>query len=225
MTDQRQPTLSMLDVATIIVTAVIAAAALWIASRGPTGPIPIHFDWRGVPDRMGDRTDAAMVVGTLAVLVLVTAGGMGLAVRRADEPARRRGLAMGQALSLFGIGGATLIMCLTMLRTAAGEDLPMTAGGSFLLLVLGAGMGRVGPNPFIGVRTPWTYKSRLSWERSNRLAGRLFFWLGLAGLLSAPFAPATESMIVLGILIIVIAAWAIIESWRVWRDDPERKPF
>ena len=39
-----------------------------------------------------------------------------------------------------------------------------------LFAALGALLGRVGPNPWVGVRTPWAYKSRTAWDRSNRLA-------------------------------------------------------
>jgi uncharacterized membrane protein len=77
----------------------------------------------------------------------------------------------------------------------------------------------------VGVRTPWTYKSRLAWDRSNRLAGRLLFLIGLAGLVSAPWAVQPLALIALIVAILVAAVWSVIESWRVWRTDPDRQPF
>lgn len=229
MTAVRPPMLSLLDVATGVVTAAIAVFAVWMAVNGPAGPIPVHYDWQGQADRMGDRTEVALLMGFMAVMAGVIGGGMALGARRTDDPVRRRGLRLGQGLSLAAIGGTTLFMGLTMLNAAAGEAPPpvgwATLGVSVLLIVVGAGMGRVAPNPVIGVRTPWSYKSRLAWDRSNRLAGRLFFWLGLAGLATAPFVPGVLGMTVLGVLILASAVWCIFESWRVWRSDPERQPF
>ena len=98
-------------------------------------------------------------------------------------------------------------------------------GISLLFLAIGAFLGRVGPNVAVGVRTPWTFKSKLAWERSNRLAGRLLFLLGLAGLIATPFAPQPAGTTVLIAGVILAALWSVIESWRVWRADPDRQPF
>ena len=96
---------------------------------------------------------------------------------------------------------------------------------SLIFLIMGALLGRVSPNPFIGVKTPWAYKSRLAWDRSNRLAGRLMFWLGAAGLIASPFALQPLGLIVLITGVLIATAWSVFESWRVWRADPDRQPF
>lgn len=81
----------------------------------------------------------------------------------------------------------------------------------------------MGPNALVGVRTPWTYASRLAWDKANRLAGRLFFWFGLLGFAAAPLVPQPAGMRAVVVATIAIAALAVFESWRVWRDDPERR--
>ncbi|MNS80009.1 hypothetical protein D3C72_1136760 [compost metagenome] len=108
----------------------------------------------------------------------------------------------------------------------AAPSLTMSAAlMSLLFAVMGAFMGRVAPNPIVGVRTPWAYKSRLAWDRSNRLAGRLFFWLGLLGLITAPLAPQPLGFSLLIVGVLIAAGWSVFESWRVWRADPDRQPF
>ncbi len=84
-------------------------------------------------------------------------------------------------------------------------------------------MGKVAPNALVGVRTPWSLTSKLAWEKSNRLAGRLFFWGGLVGVFLAPVAPAPLGMRVLLAAVLLIGAVTVLESWRVWRSDPERR--
>lgn len=227
MTAARRPT--GLDLATLLVAAVIGAVALWILFAGPTGPVPMHFDIHGEPDRWGDRTELAGVIGLMAAMAVSLGLPMGWYARRADDPARARGLRFGQLISLLAIGGTTAFMLATILGPTVGLALAgpqwITAGVGALLVMIGAGMGRVAPNPIIGVRTPWAFKSRTAWDRSNRLAGRLLFWIGLAALIAGPFAPQPYAAFALVAAVIIAATWSAVESWRVWRADPDRQPF
>ena len=220
---------TLLDAATAVTAVAIAALALWIGTHGPLGPLPMHFDLQGRPDRWGDRAELAMVLCFMAAMAAITPGLMGWFAARSEDVSRRRGLRMGQLVSLIAIAGAAAFMIFSILRGAAGETGASggwaMAGLGLLLAVVGAGLGRVAPNPVIGVRTPWAYKSRLAWDRSNRLAGRLMFWLGLAGLAAAPIAPQPVGMTSLIVAVLVAVVVAVVESWRVWRADPDRQPF
>ena len=226
MTDRR---FTLLDAATVAVTVAIAALATWVWFRAPDVPYPMHFDTQGRVDRWGGKGELAAVFGFMAVMLAITGGMMGWYAEASDDRARRRGLRAGQAVSLIAIGGVTGFMAWTILGGAAGAEPPpiawIMALTGLLLTIVGSGLGRVAPNPLIGVRTPWSFKSRLAWDRSNRLAGRLFFWLGLALMFSAPIAPQPLGAISMTALILIAALWSIIESWRVWRTDPDRQPF
>ena len=189
----------------------------------------MHFDIHGQPDRWGDRNELAGVIGFMAVMAAITAGPMSWYAKRTPDAARRRGLEVGQLVSLLAIGGVSAFMVWTILGHAASQAAPsmtlIAALMSLLFAVMGAFMGRVAPNPIVGLRTPWNYKSRLAWDRSNRLAGRLFFWLGVLGLITAPVAPQPLSFGLLIGGVLIAALWSVFESWRVWRDDPDRQPF
>ena len=71
-------------------------------------------------------------------------------------------------------------------------------------------------------RIPQPFESQYG---SNRLAGRLFCLLGLAGLMAAPWIgqPLGIKALVGGVLL--SAGLSVAESWRVWRADPNRQPF
>ena len=191
-----------------------------IAVFGPTHPLPMHFGLDGQVDRWGDRTEMAGIALVLAVISLAAM----LFARRPDQEThllrdrRYSQRAVVWVLSLI----ALLEACLTW----GWFDQPGPRFGmvviSGLLAFIGVLLGKTSPNAMIGVRTPWTYASRLAWEKSNRLAGRLFFWGGLAGGLAAPFAPQPEGMQAVSLGALAIAAIAVFESWRVWRTDPDR---
>ena len=218
-----------LDAFTALTIVGLTTLAIGIAVAGPTGPVPMHFDIHGQVDRWGDRSELAGLIAFMAFMAAITAGPMSWYAKRTPDAARRRGLEIGQLVSLLAIAGVSAFMVWMILGRGAsqtGVSLAMTAAlMSLLFAVMGAFMGRVAPNPIIGVRTPWNFKSRLAWDRSNRLAGRLFFWLGLAGLITTPVAPQPLgfSLLIAGVLI--AAGWSVFESWRIWRTDPDRQPF
>lgn len=217
---------SAADVATVAVGLIVIAAGVGVVVAGPTELMPVHYGLDGEVDRWGGRGEVGGLIALLGGLIVVIAGGAGLAAGRADDPARRRALRMAQLVSLITLVGVALFAGGASLGgvTSIAGGLPM-AGFSLVLLAAGAFLGRVGPNPFVGVRTPWTYKSRLAWDRSNRLAGRLLFVLGLFGLAASAVAPQPAGLIALGAGLVAALLWSVVESWRVWRADPDRQPF
>jgi uncharacterized membrane protein len=98
---------------------------------------------------------------------------------------------------------------------------PMAAWA--ILAILGAVVGKAGPNNVVGVRVFWTRHSRLAWDKANRLLGRLFFLGGLAGLAATPFLDPRANIALVLALALGGAAASIWEARRVWRADPERE--
>ncbi|WP_436356982.1 SdpI family protein [Brevundimonas sp. CEF1] len=220
---------TVLDAFTALTVVGLIAIAIGVQVAGPTDAIPMHFDIHGQPDRWGDRSELSGLIAFMAFMAAITAGPMSWYAKRAPDAARRRGLEIGQLVSLLAIVGTSAFMIWMILGRGAsqtGVSLTMSAAlMSLLFAVMGAFMGRVAPNPIVGVRTPWAYKSRLAWDRSNRLAGRLFFWLGLLGLITAPLTPQPLGFTLLIVGVLIAAGWSVFESWRVWRADPDRQPF
>jgi uncharacterized membrane protein len=223
----------LLDILTAVSVVVLLAGAAWMALWGPSGPLPMHFDVEGRPDRWGGRGEVAGLIAFLALVLAVTAGGLGLHAGRTDDPARSRGLRIGQFITLIVVAGLAPILTAHILTfdaepaaagAAASSIWPLGVLG-FIALATGALLGRVPPNAVIGVRTPWSLKSRLAWDRSNRLFGRLMFWIGLTALVATPFAPQPLGLwLALGAMA-AAAIWSVFESWRVWNTDADRQPF
>lgn len=212
-----------------VVSALILAAALWVALRGPSGPIPMHFDASGQVDRYGTRYELAVVLAGLSVLNLIVSFLTGKQADTTVDPVRRKALRSGQYVSVAIVGAVAAFIGWSSLGPSAASGITsLSVGMTFMgavFVTLGAIIGRVGPNAFIGVRTPWAFKSRLAWDKSNRLAGRLMFWSGLAGLIASPFSPQPFGLVALTVVVMLMAALSVYESWRVWKNDPEAHPF
>jgi hypothetical protein len=222
--------LGMIDIASILVVVAIAGAALAVWQAAPAGPMPLHFDFSGQVDRWGDRVQMALAIA----LTGAVAAGFALYClmfqsHGRDPDGERFTYGLGRIVGLAVPGFAALLLTLAafgQLRGGENGDAPfprlMMAGMALLFLGMGAFLGRAKPNPVIGVRTYWSLRSRLAWDKSNRLAGRLFVLVGIAGLIATPVAPLPYGFHAMMIGIIASGFVAAFESWRVWRDDPNR---
>ncbi len=216
-----------LETAAAVVFAGQVGLALVTAVHGKAGRIAMQYGLDGQVTRWGDRGEAALLIGVMALATAFGVGALSYSARsRPHDLARARGLAVGQGILLLALGLVSVMIAVMASQLAdhglAGPRL-MGFFVAALLAVIGAVLGKVAPNALVGVRTPWSLTSRLAWDRSNRLAGRLYFWGGLAGMILMPLAPQPIGMTLFIAFVLAVGALVVFESWRVWRIDPDRK--
>lgn len=204
----------------LALTAMFAASA-WAWGR-VTLPIPTHWNVRGEVDGYGGRFEGLLLTPliTLALYVLL------LLLPRID-PGRANyasfagPYAVIRASLTVMMGGMHGLLVATALGypVDAGRWIPVGVGA--LLVVLGNVMGKVRPNFFVGIRTPWTLTSTRSWEKTHRVGGWLFVvggaLLALASLIGRP-----EVLVATGVFGAGSLVWLFYYSWREWRRDPDR---
>lgn len=66
---------------------------------------------------------------------------------------------------------------------AVNRVVPWTVG--ILFVILGNYMGKIKPNWFFGIRTPWTLSDENVWTKTHRFGGYVFIFLGVLVVLSA----------------------------------------
>ncbi len=90
------------------------------------------------------------------------------------------------------------------------------------LVVTGNLMGKIRPNWFVGVRTPWTLTSSTAWGKTNRLAGWLLIGAGVAmiaaGLMGWPWLLAGVPRLAAGLAVLLV-----VYSYFAWRRDPRKE--
>jgi uncharacterized membrane protein len=207
------------------VIALQAGAGLYVLANGPLHPVPMHFDASGEVNRWGGRGEAGALILGMAALSFVGAFGLKALTRRAACAAEAEPATAPARWIVLGVTSAICLFMLGQTFGVVGASAPgmLMAFLSGLFILVGAWVGKVSPNPLVGVRTPWAFGSRQAWDKSNRLAGRLFFWGGLVSLLASPFAPQPIGVQALIAGVLAAAAAATFESWRVWRNDPDRR--
>ncbi len=210
--------------------AVVAAMTLlsaWAWTQLPAGAqVPIHWGIDGQVDGYASKEVglSLLPVTTIAIAAL-------LAVIPRFEPRRANLERSGKAYGAIWITVVTLLGGIHVLTVAAalGADLEISRlvliGTGLLFVVIGNYLPKVRPNYLMGIRTPWTLASDLSWTRTHRLGGRLFVIEGLVlavlGLLDV--GPELLAVTIIGaivVLLVIVSAY----SYQVWKVDPEKRP-
>ncbi len=94
---------------------------------------------------------------------------------------------------------------------------------AFLFFYVGYMLNFTKRNYFIGVGTPWTLANEKIWEKTNRLAGRMFWICGVLALVSL----VTPSDFLLWMLLLPVVLLAIVASlyslWEYKKTKGEQK--
>jgi len=195
------------------------AAAAW-----PFAPdrMPAHWNFAGEVDRYGGKFEGLVLLPLVAAALYL----LFLLLPRID-PGRANYATFAKVYTLIRLSIIAVLAFVYACSLLAafgyhvdmGLLVPLAIG--LLFCVLGNVMGKIRPNWFVGVRTPWTLSSRESWNKTHRLAGRLFVVMGCAvgayGFLQRGWILA----VVVG-MSIAMMLWVVIYSYVVWRSDPDR---
>ncbi len=202
-----------------------AMFALAAASWGSAPErIPVHWGLGGQPDRWGGRFEGLLGIPLLALAVYLL-----LAFLPRVDPGRANYAAFAGPYATLRLGVLLVLAAIDGLiqlwmrghRASVATWVPLLVGALFVLV--GNLLGKVRPNWFVGIRTPWTLSSKRSWSRTHRAGGWLFVVLGLL-LMAAALLRSR------GAVVAVLAAGAagvlglVVYSYRVWKADPDKTP-
>lgn len=211
------------ELALLLVIAAMFAGAL-IVWPGAPAQIPVHWNAAGEVDRYGGKVEGLLGIPlmTLAIYLLMRF------LPRID-PGRANYARFGGAYTAIRAGIVVLMAGLFALVLAwiQGRPIDMSRavplGVGLLFVLIGALMGKVRPNWFVGVRTPWTLSSKTSWVRTHRLGGWLFVLLGVIFAVTGAFKLGRFGVVIVAAVFAVVAI-LYAYSYFVWRTDPERQP-
>ena len=206
--------------AILILAAVIATIAVY--PRLPD-QIPTHWSVSGEVNGWSSRLFGAWMIPLLmAVIWLFMRAIPHIDPRKANY---EKFSGMYDALVIL-ILAFMLLMHVLILLSATGtvirmDRVVMPAVGIFIA-IMGVLLPQAHPNWFVGIRTPWTLTSDLSWERTHKVGGTLFIALGLLIVASTFIAPE-RAIWVLVVATLGVVAFLFIYSYQVWKQDPSKR--
>lgn len=175
-------------VSVLLTVLTLAASLIVFANRDDWLPeqIPTHWDMDGKADQFTPRDEMLvpllLMPGTMALvialaLVLPWLSPLGYKI----EPFRPT-YDYIMALVVAMIFGMQVILLLSYTEMITGVDRWITGVILVAIMMLGNVLGKVKPNFYVGIRTPWTLASETVWIRTHRMAAWAFVAGGIAGL-------------------------------------------
>ena len=199
------------------------ALAAWSWSRLPD-QIPTHWNLQGQVDGHGNK-----FVGLLLLPLTVFGLYFLMMLLPLFDPGRANYRNFAKTYNVLRV---VLVAFMAMLYAATvaaafGRHVDITSvaflGTAVLFFIIGNVMGKIRPNWFVGVRTPWTLSSKLSWDKTHRLAGWLFLLMGAAFAVVA-FVHNTWAFAAMLIFDAICLVWIVVYSYLVYRSDPHPTP-
>jgi uncharacterized membrane protein len=203
-------------------------AALWVlaavAWRSAPDSLPVHWGISGQPDRWGGKAEGllllpAVALGAYLILTFLPRVDPG----RANYATFAGAYQLVRWIVLLVLGGIHVAIVLVARGHAVDMSVIVPLGLGAMFVLLGNVLGKLRPNWFVGIRTPWTLSSKDSWTRTHRAGGWVFIVIGLLLMGVAPFRTARFIEWVLGLSLAAVLGLAVY-SYLVWKGDPDKTP-
>jgi len=203
-----------------LVSTILASLVTLVAWPHLPERMPLHWNLSGQPDRWGSRVEGALL-GPVVILVLW--GLMALLAhrrRRLEGEAKagdKRDLIESLVLVLFaGLHIVAMAASAGLLHEPARGLVLMLAG---FFIVGGNFMGKVRPNRWTGIRTPWTLESDEVWRATHRLGGPVMVGAGVVLVLLALTLSLSALMEAFMALLVVIVLVPSVYSYVLARRE------
>ena len=183
--------------------------------------VPMHWGFDGEIDRYGSKNELWLIgaLGPLFALLFQF-------LPRLDPKRRNyeKFQTYYEAFSLVLVAFIAVMMGVALLESFRPGTVSMgrvvSALVGLLFVFIGNLMGKVKPNFFMGIRTPWTLSDPDVWNRTHWLGGGLFFLTGLATVASALLLPENVTFWVLlaGVLLAALVPTVMSYVWYRRRE-------
>jgi uncharacterized membrane protein len=207
----------------LVLLAMFALAA-WSWRTAPER-VPVHWNADGQVDRFGGKPEGLLVAPVVALAIYVL-----MRVLPRLDPGRANYASFAGAYNVIRLTALAMFATIygwthLQMRGLAAPDaqrlFPLLMG--LVFIVLGGVMGKIRPNWFVGVRTPWTLSSKRSWVQTHRLAGWLFVLAGLSMWACLIVRPSWVGGVIPA-SVLLASGVSVVYSYFVWRTDPDKVP-
>ncbi len=196
------------------------------ASAWSTAParIPMHWNFAGQVDRYGGRFEGLLAVPLLALAIYL----LMIFLPRIDPGRANYDAFAGPyatlrllILAVMAVIYGLVYLAMRGVPVRIEVWVPLVVGAMFV--VMGNLLGKVRPNWFVGIRTPWTLSSKRAWTRTHRAGAWFFILVGLLFMATA-FSRSPRMVVLLFVALFGGILALAVYSYVQWRADPDKTP-
>ena len=171
--------------------------------------VPMHWNLSGQVDQYGSRSEALYFMPILLAFMAVVFGLVGVVSGSRLKANAAKGI---NVISVASVASMLLLHNTMISQNPSVVPAMLPVLLSALLVVMGFAIKGVEPNPFIGIRVPWTMSSPMVWRLTHERASRLWIIGGVLGLVFAIVgAPLWVSILILA----GCTCYPLLDSYRI----------
>lgn len=220
----------------ILLVLLTCVASIWAWINLPEMErYPVHWNARGEADAFGSKKAVLLNLSIMPFtalfmyVVLRICSGLSGAKDAMKNNRLVFDILMHSLLWLFLVIG--IFIASQYMDKDAGEGSPLKVEIMLRLLpiflaiffiVIGNILPKFRQNYFIGVRTPWTLKSKMTWEATHRVTARLWVGAGVLTLIAQLFTSPEQGLFITIALLLGASFGAIIYSYVYYLKAPDR---
>lgn len=166
--------------------------------------VPSHWNAQGEIDNWSSRNFTVLFFPSLVVIIYLL-----MIFIPSIDPLKRNYESFKVPYYWFRIGFVIFFSAVYLFTiwTALGGNLNINSfiipALSLLFMLIGLFLPKIKKNYFVGIRTPWTLASEITWNKTHTLGGKLFTLVGLVSLLGFFFYDQTILLFMISIFVAI----------------------
>lgn len=158
-----------------------------------------HWNFRGEPDGWSGRAGAAF-----GIMAIIPGMYLMFLLLPLIDPKKERYAEFSKVFHSFKNVLITLFFAIYVISGLYNLDYPIKVQLwipwliGLLMIFLGNYLGKLKPNWFMGIRTPWTLSSENVWYKTHRVGGWFFILFGVVIIISPNLSPAWGTAVFVG---------------------------
>jgi uncharacterized membrane protein len=187
--------------------------------------IPMHWNVEGEVDRYGSKAFGILALPVFNVILFLL-----FVILPKIDPRQKNYRFFGTSYNIIRIGLNSFMLVLFIIILAASLGYELNIGliviylTLTLFLVIGNLFGKIRPNYFLGLRTPWTLDNEEVWRKTHRLAGAIWVWSTVVMFIIAAVIPITIFVYVYFCYVGLIVLVPLIYSYKYHKDYSKANP-
>lgn len=180
--------------------------------------VPVHWGPSGEVDDYGRKASVFLGPGLAFGIYLLM-----LFIPRIDPRKKNYDLFSGSyfvirlTLSLF-FGMISIVIALASLSYKIDVAMIIIVCVLLLFLVLGNLFGKIRPNYFVGLRTPWTLNNEEVWMKTHRFTGKIWVAATLLMLIVVWFIPMKMIAVLFAPYMVLMVVIPFVYSWKIHKE-------
>ncbi len=204
-----------------ILIIVLIAASFYFYSHFPA-VVVTHWNFQGQPNGWSGRAFAAFFFPALLIalyLLFIFLPNLDPRKERYAEFAKTYNVFRNLIIAV--LAAVYFVASFNNLGANLSVNLWVPAAIGVLFIVLGNYLGKIKPNWFVGIRTPWTLSSETVWNKTHRFGGKVFIFGGLLMILSG-FGPEAWRLPLFIADIIILLFGTVVYSYLVYLKEGKK---